>query len=89
LLEDAANVVIAGNPSDPSAAALISTALRAPDPAVVVARADDSDSLPEGHPAHGKTAGPEGPVAYVCRRSVCGLPIGNPAALAQALLRRA
>jgi uncharacterized protein YyaL (SSP411 family) len=88
-LESAASVVVAGSSSDPSAMALISTALRAPDPAVVVARADDPGSLPEGHPAHGKTPGPDGPVAYVCRRSVCGLPIGNPVALAQALLRRA
>jgi uncharacterized protein YyaL (SSP411 family) len=88
-LEEAANVVVAGNSSDPAAAALIDTALRASDPAIVVARADNPDSLPQGHPAHGKTTGPEGPVAYVCRRAVCGLPIGNPAALAQALSRRA
>ncbi|MFL5254838.1 MAG: thioredoxin domain-containing protein, partial [Rhodopila sp.] len=88
MLEEAASVVVAGTPSDPAAGALVSTALRTPDPAIVVSRAARSDSLPAGHPAHGKTAGPECPVAYVCRRAVCGLPVGSPAALAQALSRR-
>jgi uncharacterized protein len=89
LLAEAACVVIAGDPSDSSAAALVAAALQAPDPAVVVARAADPDSLPENHPARGKTAGPDGPVAYVCRRSVCGLPVGDPAMLRQTLGRRA
>ncbi|MFL5286405.1 MAG: thioredoxin domain-containing protein, partial [Rhodopila sp.] len=88
MLEEAASVVVAGTPSDPAAGVLVSTALRTPDPAIVVSRAARPDSLPAGHPAHGKTAGPEGPVAYVCRRAVCGLPVGSPAALAQALSRR-
>jgi uncharacterized protein YyaL (SSP411 family) len=88
MLEEAASVVVAGTPSDPAAAALIGAALRAPDPAIVVARAEAPDSLPEGHPAHGKTVGLEGPVAYVCRRVVCGLPVGSPEALAQTLSRR-
>jgi len=89
MLEEAASVVVAGDPSHPAAAALIAAALQAPDPAIVVARAEAPDSLPQGHPAHGKTAGPEGSAAYVCRRAVCGLPVGSPEAVAQALSRRA
>ena len=61
--------------------------MRAADPAVVVMRAADAAALPVGHPAYGKAA-PGGPVAYVCRRSVCGLPIGDAGALADALRAR-
>jgi hypothetical protein len=71
-------VVVAGQ-SD----ALLAVALAAPDPAVVVLRG--ADGLAADHPAFGKIAGPEGAVAYVCRRNVCGLPIADPAALARAL----
>ncbi|HEX4365575.1 MAG TPA: thioredoxin domain-containing protein [Rhodopila sp.] len=78
LLEEAASVVVAGQ-SD----ALLAVALAAPDPAVVVLRG--ADGLAADHPAFGKIAGPEGAVAYVCRRNVCGLPIADPAALARAL----
>ena len=78
LLEEAASVVIAGE-SD----ALLEAALGSPDPAVVVLRG--ADGLPVDHPAFGKVAGPEGAVAYVCRRNVCGLPITDPAELARAL----
>ncbi|PPQ27360.1 thioredoxin domain-containing protein [Rhodopila globiformis] len=86
LLEEAACVVVAG---DPPSGALASAALQAPDPAVVVTRAAEPGSLPAGHPAHGKTAGATGSVAYVCRRSVCGLPVDDSKALRQALARRA
>ena len=84
LLEEAASVVIAG-----SSAALEQAALAAPDPAVITLRASDAGALPVDHPAFGKTAGPDGAVAYVCRRSVCGLPIADPASLSRALRARA
>ena len=87
LLEEAASVVIVGEPA--AAAALIRTALSAADPAVAVLRAADPAALPSSHPAFGKTAAPPGAVAYVCRRNVCGLPVGDPAALRQALHARA
>ena len=83
-LEEAATVVIAGDPSDPRARVLLTTALSAPDPAVVVLRAPTPDALPADHPAHGKGGGI--PAAYLCRRSVCGLPVADPAVLA-AMLR--
>jgi uncharacterized protein len=83
LLEEAATVVIAG-PSE----ALSRAALGAPDPTVVVLQASDTSALPRDHPAFGKTAGIDGPVAYVCRRNVCGLPIADPSVLSQALRTR-
>ncbi len=86
LLEEAASVVIIG--ATDLAGKLADTALAAPDPAVVVLRAPSSDALPAEHPAHGKTAGAEGAAAYLCRRSVCGLPMGDTAGLAAALHAR-
>jgi uncharacterized protein YyaL (SSP411 family) len=88
LLEEAACVVIAGDPADPRACALRQAALGAPDLAVVVLGVAPDQALPRDHPAHGKGVGADGPVAYLCRRSVCGLPIAEPAALASALRRR-
>jgi uncharacterized protein YyaL (SSP411 family) len=78
-------VVIAGGPADE----LASAALGAADPAIVVLRTDSLESLPAEHPAFGKSGG-AGRVAtaYVCRRSVCGLPISGGDALATALSAR-
>ena len=85
LLEEAATLVIAGDPTDPHAQSLTATALRAPDPAVVVLRAPRPDALPEGHPAHGKGPLAGTPAAYLCRRNVCGLPITDAAIVQQEL----
>ena len=43
------------------------------------------DSLPEGHPAYGKTMVNGQPAAYVCQRGTCSAPITNPVTLSQAL----
>lgn len=83
LLEEAASVVIAGEPA--TAAALARAALSAPDLAIVVLRAADTSALPSDHPAYGKMAGMHGATACVCRRKVCGLPITDAAALARTL----
>nr|WP_294516983.1 thioredoxin domain-containing protein [uncultured Rhodopila sp.] len=85
LLEAGACVVVAGDASQ----SLVQAALGSPDPAVAVIRATGPDSVPPGHPAHGKTAGPQGPLAYVCRRNVCGRPIGSPSAVLHAVFARA
>ena len=89
LLEEGATVVIAGDPQHPLAQTLAAVALGAADPAVVMLRAARLDALPEGHPAYGKSAGAQGAAAYLCRRSVCGLPVVDGAALARALSSRA
>jgi uncharacterized protein len=67
---------------------LVTAALGAPDPAVVVLAAADTGALAADHPAFGKTAGSSGAVAFVCRRSVCGLPVSDPAELARMLRSR-
>ncbi|MFC0410267.1 thioredoxin domain-containing protein [Roseomonas elaeocarpi] len=83
LLRDGRSVVVAGEGA--AAAVLLRAALRAPDPATVVLRAEEGSSLPPLHPAAGK--GPvEGlPAAYLCRSGRCGLPLTAAAALTTAL----
>jgi len=88
MLEEAATVVIAGDPADSRAQSLTATALRAPDPAVVVLRAPQPDALPEGHPARGKGPVGDGPTAYLCRGNVCGLPITDTVMLSRSLNAR-
>jgi uncharacterized protein len=88
LLEEAAAVVIAGDPAHPRAQALAATVLAAADPAVVVLRAPDAGALPVDHPAFGKPATADVAAAYVCRRQVCGLPIADHKALAATLSAR-
>jgi uncharacterized protein YyaL (SSP411 family) len=80
LLEEAATVVVVGAADDLQHAARI-----APDPATIVLRVAASEALPPGHPAYGKG---NGPAAYVCRGSVCSLPVVDPAALAELLHAR-
>lgn len=45
----------------------------------------DTDTLPEGHPAHGKTAINGKETTYVCRGPVCSAPVTTPDALAKLL----
>jgi hypothetical protein len=87
-LEETACVVVAGDPAHPRATALAAATLASPDPAVVLLHGATPGAVPSGHPAAGKTAAPDGPVAYVCRRNVCGLPLADPASLSAALWRR-
>ena len=89
LLEEGASAVIPGPPVHALAQALVDTALAAPDPSIAVLRVPSSDTLPTGHPAHGKMAGVEGAGAYVCRSGRCSLPVIDPAALAESLRRGA
>ena len=88
LLEEATDVVVAGDPDHPLARALAATALAAPDPTITLLRAPDPAALPEGHPAHGKQPGKAGAGAYVCRLGTCDLPLTDPADLAATLARR-
>jgi uncharacterized protein YyaL (SSP411 family) len=81
-LANAACVVITG-PGD--LLLLHQTALAAADPAVCVLLVPDAATLPEFHPAHGKTS--TEPAAFVCQGNTCALPVTTPEAL-QNLLRR-
>jgi uncharacterized protein YyaL (SSP411 family) len=59
--------------------ALHQTALAAADPAVCVLLVPDATTLPESHPAHGKTSAE--PAAFVCQGNTCALPVTTPEAL--------
>jgi uncharacterized protein YyaL (SSP411 family) len=73
-LANAACVVITGG-----ADALAAAALAHPDPAVVVLRVDDPQSLGAAHPGYGKTAA--GAAAYVCQAQTCAPPVADIAGL--------
>jgi uncharacterized protein YyaL (SSP411 family) len=81
-LANATCIVITG-PGDKSA--LHQAALAAADPAVCVLMVADAATLPESHPAHGKTSGL--PAAFVCQGNVCALPVTTPEAV-KTLLRQ-
>jgi uncharacterized protein YyaL (SSP411 family) len=81
-LANAACVVITG-PGDLSR--LHQIALAAADPAVCVLLVPDAATLPESHPAHGKTSA--APAAFVCQGNTCALPVNTPEAL-KLLLRQ-
>jgi len=74
-LERASVVVVAGDPNGPAAAALLAPALASPDPATCVLRTPDGTDWPEGSPGHGRTPVAGAPAAYLCRGSVCSLPV--------------
>jgi hypothetical protein len=86
LLVEGASVVVVGSAS--AAQPLVAAALAAPDPAVAVLRVATADAVPEGHPAHGKVAGPTGAAAYVCRGGVCSLRVTDQAVVAAMLAGR-
>jgi uncharacterized protein len=46
---------------------------------------DPTETLPEGHPARGKTMQNGLPTAYICQRMTCSAPIANPVTLSQVL----
>ncbi len=73
------------HPSTRGEVSLLTAALTAPDPATIVLQAQTTDTLPAGHPAHGKG---NSPAAYLCRANVCSLPVTDPATLAKMLRAR-
>ncbi len=85
LLRDAVQVVLAGERAAPAMAAMIDTVNAVSLPNRVLLTVDPGESLPEGHPAHGKGPLDGGATAYVCRGRTCSLPLTDPAALAAAL----
>lgn len=52
---------------------------------IVLMTVNDATSLPNHHPAHGKTIKDNVPTAYVCIGTTCGLPLTSPDSLSQAL----
>jgi hypothetical protein len=85
MLRDSVQVVLAGEADSPELAALIDAVNGVSLPNRVLQTVGPGDSLPAGHPAHGKGAIDGAATAYVCRGQSCSLPIADPAALAAAL----
>ena len=83
LLETAVQVVIVGD--DDQAHALATAALACPVPTRLLTRIAPDAALPAGHPAAGKGQVGGVATAYVCIGQTCGLPITDPAALAEAM----
>jgi uncharacterized protein len=88
-LERGAVIVVAGDPNEPAAAALLVLALASPDPATCVLRTLDGTDWPEGSPGHGRMPVAGAPAAYLCRRSVCSLPVTAAKDLREVMTRAA
>jgi uncharacterized protein YyaL (SSP411 family) len=90
-LGGAVQVVIAGAPGSADTIALRKALSRRSLPDLVFTAVAPGESLPDGHPAHGKGATPPkggsvpAATAYVCRNMTCSLPITDAASLAEAL----
>ncbi len=84
-LRNAVQVVIAGDPAHTRSRDMIAAvhALCLPDR--VLQAVAPGETLPEGHPARGKGPAEDGPAAYVCRGTICSLPITSAEELRGAL----
>ena len=90
LLEEAATVVIAGDPAHPLAQALAAAALaRGGSGGRGAAGAEPRCAAGRTIRRSASRPGAEGAAAYVCRRNVCGMPMADGDALASALSARA
>ena len=88
-MERAAVVVVAGDANDERAKALASVALASPHPATCVLRTSNGADWPERSPGHGRAPVNGAPAAYLCRGSVCSLPVTTRDALRDLMASRA
>jgi uncharacterized protein len=84
-LDEPVQIVIIGRQEEPACRALRRVALAAGLPAATHLTLPPGGSLPEAHPAFGKSEIEGQPSAYVCPGQTCRLPITDPAELAAAL----
>jgi uncharacterized protein YyaL (SSP411 family) len=85
LLQHGTQIAIIGEDSDPGLAALLEAVYGVSLPDRIVTVAAPGETLPETHPAFGKTAVGGKATAYVCVGTVCSLPITEPDPLIAAL----
>jgi uncharacterized protein YyaL (SSP411 family) len=85
LLEQAVQVVIVGHPQSVDTQAMVRAAYRGADPHIIVTHVTDGSDLPAGHPAHGKKRVEGKVTAYICRGSVCDVPVTTVTGLEKAL----
>jgi uncharacterized protein YyaL (SSP411 family) len=77
--------VVLVTPEHDSGADLLHTVRAHFTPNTILSRYVGSVSLPETHPAHGKTIVGDRPTAYVCRGETCSLPVTEPELLTRAM----
>jgi uncharacterized protein len=87
-LDRGAVIVVAGEFAEPGAIALAETALASPDPATCVLRTRDGADWPEGSPGFGRAPLAAKPAAYLCRGSICSLPVTTPEDLRRLMASR-
>ncbi|HUB85224.1 MAG TPA: thioredoxin domain-containing protein [Rhizomicrobium sp.] len=78
-------IVIIGPVNNPKTHELVSAVRGRALPNALLLLIDPAQTLPEGHPAFGKTMDGGRPTAYICQRNGCSAPITNPVTLSQAL----
>jgi uncharacterized protein len=81
----ALQIVIIGPNDNPKTHELANAVLGRSLPNRLMMVIDPKDTLPDGHPAQGKTMQNGQPTAYVCQRMTCSAPIINPVTLSQVL----
>ena len=87
LLQQGAQVVIAGEPGADDTLALHAAAIRAPAVARAVTIVPPGTELPATHPAHGKGPVDGAAAAYVCVGQTCSLPVTDADGLRAAMAR--
>lgn len=85
ILANATQVVVIAEPDSAAARTMISAAVKAGDPNLVLRCLAPANKLSSPHPAAGKTQQGGKPTTYVCRGTVCGPPITSAANIASAM----
>ncbi|MGI9503353.1 MAG: thioredoxin domain-containing protein, partial [Geminicoccaceae bacterium] len=84
LLAHPIQIVIAGSGA-PDGGDLLQAALASAPPGATVQTVGEDETLPSGHPAHGKRPVDGKPTAYVCEGQTCRLPVTTAEALVASL----
>ncbi len=86
-LVDLVQIVIVGDPSEPRTTALVEEISGHSLPDRMIIYVPPGTTLPEQHPAAGKSQVDGKPTAYVCRGTSCSLPVTEPNRLSEVLGR--
>lgn len=78
-------IVIVGPVANPKTHELVAAVMGRSLPQKTLMMVEPDQTLPEAHPAHGKTMENGQPTAYLCQHETCSAPITNPVTLSQML----